>query len=90
MQREKRRVHNEVGRGSGVWLNVHVPLLRDKRERQQSALLAEPLDLVDNLIASIVAFGRLPLRVLVGEAEAQAFHHSRGGEVPRSDELDAR
>merc|ERR1719265_1830229 len=85
---EERGVHSEVGRGAGVRLHVHVPLLVTQTERLQSALLTEQLDLVDHLVAAVVPLPSLALGVLVGKTGPHHLHHSTGGEVLRGDELD--
>ena len=51
--------------------------------------LAEGLDLVDDLVATVVARAGEALGVLVGEAGAQRLHHGGAGEVLRRDQLDA-
>lgn len=53
--RKQRLLYLEVGRGARKGLHIHSPLLRIKAKRCKSALLAEPLCLVYELVATIVA-----------------------------------
>mmetsp|Transcript_58695 Transcript_58695/g.139760 ORF Transcript_58695/g.139760 Transcript_58695/m.139760 type:complete len:372 (-) Transcript_58695:293-1408(-) len=85
--RQKGRVDREVGRAAAVGLDVDAPDLLIQAECLQSALLAQVLHLVDDLVASVVAGPWLALGVLVGEGAAQALHDRPGGEVLRSDQL---
>ena len=78
---QKTRVHSEVGRRAGVGLHVHAPLLGVQVVRGQSALLAQLLDLVDELVTAVVTVVGVTLGVLVGEAGAKALHDGSGGEV---------
>ena len=86
---EERGVHGHVGGGTGVRLHVDAPLGLVEAVSGERAVLAEDLDLVDVLVAAVVARAGETLGVLVGEARAQSLHHGRGGEVLGRDELDA-
>mmetsp|Transcript_41269 Transcript_41269/g.115267 ORF Transcript_41269/g.115267 Transcript_41269/m.115267 type:complete len:251 (+) Transcript_41269:1164-1916(+) len=85
---EQGGVHGEVCRAAGVGLHVDAPLLRVQAERLESAVLAQVLDLVDDLVASVVARPRLALGVLVGERRSERLHARPGREVLRRDQLD--
>mmetsp|Transcript_32392 Transcript_32392/g.100996 ORF Transcript_32392/g.100996 Transcript_32392/m.100996 type:complete len:535 (+) Transcript_32392:928-2532(+) len=88
VRRQQRRVDRKVRRAPGVGLDIHPPLCLIQAKGVESALLAEVLHLVDDLVATIVAVARLPLGVLIGERGAEALHDRPGGEVLRGDELD--
>ena len=49
--------------------------------RLEGTRLAQLLDLVDELVTTIVAVVRITLGVLVGEAGTEALHDGSGGEV---------
>ena len=78
---EEAGVHSEVGGGARVRLHIATPLTLVETEGLQRPGLAEALDLVDVLVASIVARTGLALRVLVGEHAAVALHHRLRREV---------
>mmetsp|Transcript_73791 Transcript_73791/g.163116 ORF Transcript_73791/g.163116 Transcript_73791/m.163116 type:complete len:230 (+) Transcript_73791:1257-1946(+) len=88
VRRQERGVNGEVRRAARIRLHIDAPLLLIKAEGLQSARLAKVLDLVDDLVASVIARSRLPLRVLVGEGGTEALHHRPGSKVLRSNELD--
>mmetsp|Transcript_123991 Transcript_123991/g.332958 ORF Transcript_123991/g.332958 Transcript_123991/m.332958 type:complete len:366 (-) Transcript_123991:23-1120(-) len=88
VRRQQCRVDGEVSRAAGVGLHVDAPLLRVQVERLESAVLAQVLDLVDDLVASVVARPRLALGVLVGERGSERLHARPGREVLRRDQLD--
>mmetsp|Transcript_40541 Transcript_40541/g.61229 ORF Transcript_40541/g.61229 Transcript_40541/m.61229 type:complete len:227 (+) Transcript_40541:1413-2093(+) len=87
MGRQQSRVDSEVGGAARVGLHVHAPLAVLQAEGLQGALLAEVLNLVDDLVATVVASARLSFGVLVRQGRAKAFHHGSGGEVLGSNEL---
>ena len=72
--------------GAGVRLHVRV-LGAEQRER---ALRGEVLGVVDDVVAAVVALGRIALGVLVGEHRALRLEHRRRREVLGRDELDRR
>ena len=78
---EETRVDGHVGGGSGVGLDVDAPHLGVELVDLEGTLLAEALDLVDNLVTAVVAGAGETLRVLVGEGRAVGVHHAAGGEV---------
>ena len=80
---EKTGVDGEVGGRSRVGLDVHSPLGGVEVVSLESTLLAELLNLVNELVTSVVTVSGVTLRILVGEARSQAFHDSSGGEVLR-------
>lgn len=86
---EQRRVDGKVGRRARVGLHVDAPLRVVEVERRERALLAEQLDLVDDLVAAIVPRARLALAVLVRERRAERLEDGRGREILGRDELDA-
>lgn len=71
-------VHSEVSRGSGVRLDVNTPFGRIESICFKCSVHAQSLDLIDELIATIVALARISFCILVGEGRAEAFHHSLG------------
>ena len=80
---EQRLVRGQVGVGPGVGLHVGV-LGAEQRQRRG---LGQVLDLVDDLVAPVVAAPGVALRVLVGEDRSGGGEHGRRGEVLRGDEL---
>ena len=60
----------EVGWGAGVWLDVHAPFCWIELECLKSALLAERLSLIYELVSSIVSRTWVTLRVLVCDARS--------------------
>ena len=83
---EQRLVHGQVGVGAGVRLDVGVL----GAEEGGAAVAGEVLDLVDDVVAAVVAPARVPLGVLVGEDRAGRRHDRRRGEVLRRDQLQGR
>jgi hypothetical protein len=81
-------VYGEVGRRAGVRLDIDAPFLRIQAVSLQGALLAECLDLIDNLISSIVTSVGEALGVFVGEGRAKTVHDCPGGEVLGRDEFE--
>jgi hypothetical protein len=86
---EHGRVGSEVGRRAGVGLHIDAPLGGVDVEGLEGARPAKVLDLVDELVASVVPVARQALGVLVGEGAAQGLDDGEGGEVLRRDQLDA-
>jgi hypothetical protein len=78
---EERQVDGEVGRGAGVRLDVRVV----DAEQRLGPLDRERLDLVDELLALVVALAGVALGVLVGEDRAARFEHRLGDVVFRGD-----
>ena len=74
---EQREVHAHVGVGAGVGLDVGVV----GTEEGLGPLDGDGLDLVDDLVAAVVALARIALGVLVGEHRAGGPQHGRRGEV---------
>mmetsp|Transcript_45492 Transcript_45492/g.75849 ORF Transcript_45492/g.75849 Transcript_45492/m.75849 type:complete len:303 (+) Transcript_45492:838-1746(+) len=81
-------VDGEVGGAAGQGLHVHAPLLRVQAKRSKRAALAQALNLVDVLVATVVTLSGKALRVFVGEAGPERFHHRLGGEVLRRNQLE--
>ena len=84
---EESSVDGEVGRGSRVWLDVDTPLFGVQAVGLEGTLLAHDLDLVNNLVTSVVTGVGKTLRVLVGEGGSQTFHDGLGGEVLRGNQF---
>lgn len=82
------RIDSKVCWTAGQWLYVDTPFLSTEAESIKSTLLAESLDLVNDLVAAIVAFAWVALRVLVRQAGSQSLHHGLGSEVLASNQLD--
>ena len=80
---EQRLVDGEIGVGAGVGLHVGVV----GPEQGGGPVAGQVLDLVDDLVAAVVALARVALGVLVGQHRARGGQHGRGGEVLRGDEL---
>ena len=80
---EEGLVHGEVGVGAGMGLDVGV--LRP--EEGLEPIPGEVFDLVDDLIASVVATARIALGVLVGQHRACGSHDRGRGEVLGGDQL---
>ena len=78
----------EVGRAAGQALDVDTPLLGVKVEGLEGTVLAENLDLVDVLVATIVAGAGETLRVLVGHGGAEGIEDGTRGDVLGGDEDD--
>lgn len=63
-------VNLQVGRATAQALDVDAPACRVEVEGLESALLAEQLDGVDVLVATVVTRTRLALGVLVGHGRS--------------------
>ena len=81
---QQRQVHGHVGVGAGVGLHVGVR----RAEQRLGPLAGDVLDLVDDLVAAVVALARVALAVLVGEHRARGAQHRRRGEVLAGDQLE--
>lgn len=81
-------VGGEVGGGAGVGLDVDAPAGGVEAVGLEGAGAAEVLDLVDVLVAAVVAVARHALGVLVGEGGAEGLDDGEGGEVLGGDQLD--
>ena len=82
-RREQRLVDGEIGIGAGVGLHVGVV----GTEQGGGPGAGQFLDLVNDLVAAVVALPGVALGVLVGQHRARCGQHGRGREVLRSDEL---
>lgn len=87
---QKSRVHGKVGRRSRVRLHIHAPLVGVQTVSLEGTSLAQNLNLVNVLVATVVTLARVALSVLVGESRAKALHHSLGGQVLTGNQLEAR
>ena len=83
---EERLVGGQVGVGAGVRLDVGVV----GPEQGRGTVAGQVLDLVDDLVAAVVAPARVALAVLVGQHRARGGQHGRRGEVLRGDQLQGR
>jgi hypothetical protein len=81
-------VHLEVGGAAAQALDVDTPLGRVEVESLEGTVLAQSLNLVDVLVAAIVAGAGVALRVLVGHGGAKSIEDGTGGNVLRGDEDD--
>src|SRR3546814_16596134 len=81
---QQRQVYGHVGVGSGVGLHVGVVCF----EERLGALAGDLLDLVDDLVAAVVALARVALAVLVGEDGSGRSQHVGRGEVLAGYELE--
>ena len=70
---QQRRVHRRRSRGA-VGLHVDAPLFLVETERRERAVLAQHLDLVDVLVAAVVALPGGP-RCTCCQARTQSLHH---------------
>jgi hypothetical protein len=86
--RHESLVNLEVGRASTEALNVDTPLGRVEVEGLESTLLAEKLNLVNVLVATVVPGTRKTLGVLVGHGRPEGVENGPGGDVLRGDEDD--
>lgn len=71
----------EVGGGARQALDVDTPLLGVNVEGLEGTALAQQLDLVDVLVAAVVASTGVALGVLVGHGGAQSIEDGTGGDV---------
>lgn len=78
----------EVGGGSREALDVDTPLLGVEVEGLEGTALAEQLDLVNVLVATIVTSTGVTLGVLVGHGGAKSVEDGAGGDVLGGDEND--
>ena len=83
---EERLVDGQVGVGPGMGLDVGVL----GPEQRVEAAPGQVLDLVDDLVAAVVAAARIALGVLVGEDRTGGGQDGGRGEVLRGDELQRR
>jgi len=81
-------VNLEVGRAARQALDVDAPLRRVEVEGLKGTLLAQKLDLVNVLVAAIVASAGETLGVLVGHGGAEGIKDGAGSDVLRGDEDD--
>lgn len=81
MRLQQRGVHGEVGRRPRVRLHIDAPLGGIKSKRGQCARNAQILDLVNVLIAAVVALARQSLAVLVRQRRTESLDHSARREV---------
>ena len=81
-------VNLQVGRATGQALDVDTPLLGVNVEGVQSTSLAEQLNLVDVLVATVVASAGVTLGVLVGHGGAEGIEDGTGSDVLGSNEDD--
>lgn len=88
VDRHQSLVDLQVGRASTVRLDVDTPLGRVEAEGLEGTPLAEQLDLVDVLVATVVASTRKTLGVLVGHGRAKSIEDGAGGNVLGGDEDD--
>lgn len=78
----------QVGWAPTQGLHVDTPLVRGEVEGFKSTILAKHLDLVDELVATVVTSTRLALRVLVGHGRAKSVEDSTGGDILGGDQND--
>ena len=83
---EQRLVGGQIGVGPGV--RLHVGVLG--AEQGRGPVAGQVLDLVDDLVAAVVAAARVALGVLVGQHRAGGGQHGRRREVLRGDQLQRR
>lgn len=76
----------EVGRAAAEALDVDTPLGRVEVEGLEGTALAQQLDLVNVLVATVVTGAGQTLRVLVGHGGAQGIEDGAGGDVLRGNE----
>lgn len=86
--RHQSLVDLQVGRASAQSLHINTPLRVVEVESLEGTLLAEELDLVDVLIATVVPSTRLALGVLVGHGRAKGVEDGTGGDILGGDEND--
>lgn len=78
----------EVGRAAGQALDVDTPLVGVEVEGLEGTLLAQQLDLVNVLVAAVVAGAGVALGVLVGHGGAESVEDGPRGDVLGGDEHD--
>lgn len=86
--RHESLVDLQVGRASTEALDVDTPLGGVEVEGLEGTLLAEKLDLVNVLVATIVPGARETLGVLVGHGRAESIEDGAGGDVLGGDQDD--
>jgi len=69
-------------------LDVCSPLGWVESINLQCSISAQVLDLIDELVAAVVAGTRVALTILVSQATSHGFHDEGVGEVFRSNQLD--
>lgn len=69
-------------------LYIDAPLLCIQTERREGALLAEQLNGINVLVATVVTGTRVALGVFVGHGRAKSIEDGAGGDVLRGDEED--
>ena len=89
MWTQQGRVNREIGRAARQRLHIHAPFFLVQSIGLQGALLCQYLNLINDLVATIVSDARIAFRVLVGQTGAQCFQHSATCEVLRRDQLQA-
>jgi hypothetical protein len=88
MGRHDGLVDLKVGGAAAEALDVDTPLLLVEAEGGEGTALAEGLDLVDVLVATVVAGAGVALRVLVGHGRAEGVKDGAGGDILGGDEND--
>lgn len=88
MRRHQGLVHLQVGRAATQGLDVDTPFGGVEAEGLEGALLAEQLDLVDVLVAAVVAGAGLALGVLVGHGRAEGVEDGAGSDILRGNKDD--
>jgi hypothetical protein len=87
------RSHNslvclQVGRATAQALHIDTPFLGVQAESLQSTLLAEYLDSIDVLVATIVTGARVSLRVFVRHGRAESVEDCARSDIFGGDEED--
>lgn len=86
--RHQSLVDLQVGRASTEALNIDTPLGGVDVEGLEGTLLAEELNLVNVLVATVVAGARETLGVLVGHGRPKSIEDGAGGDVLGGDQDD--
>lgn len=86
---ENSRVGGEIGRRSGVRLNIDAPLGSVEVKGLEGSSPAQILDLVDEFVTAVVTVTGHALGVLVGQGTAESLDDGEGGEILGGNELDA-
>lgn len=86
---EQSCVGGEIGRATGVGLDVDAPPGGIEAVGSEGAGAAKILDGVDVLVPAVVAVSGHALGVLISEGATKGFDDGEGGEVFGGDELDA-
>lgn len=82
-------VGGEIGRASGVRLDIDTPLGGIETVGLEGAGAAEVFDLVNEFVATVVTVSGHAFGVFVGQGAAEGLDNGEGGEVFRRYELDA-